>query len=89
MTNNIPYSSGISINQPNIDTTLIKIFLNTVKEGDLQLIIQEINKYHFDVKLLKDSQYDQNALFYAALIKNDEEYFINIKILPFILVVLM
>ena len=73
MTNNIPYSSGIPTSQPNIDTTLIKIFLNTVKEGDLQLIIQEINKYHFDVRQLKDSQYDQNALFYAALIKNDEE----------------
>ncbi len=73
MTNNIPYSSGNSSSQPNIDTTLIKIFLNIVKEGDLPLIIQEINKYHFDVRQLKDSQYDQNALFYAALIKDDDQ----------------
>ena len=61
------------MDQPNLDTTLIKIFLNTVKEGDLAAIINEIEKYRFDVKLIKDSQYDQNALFYAALIKDDTE----------------
>jgi predicted nucleic acid-binding OB-fold protein len=54
-----------------LDTTLIKIFLNSVKEGDLQEIKNNIEKYSFDVKVIKDSQYEQNALFYAALIKDD------------------
>jgi len=56
-----------------VDATLIKIFLNTVKEGDLQQIRREIQKYQFDVKMIKDSQYEQNALFYASLIKDDSE----------------
>jgi hypothetical protein len=56
-----------------VDATLIKIFLNTVKEGDLQQIRREIQKYQFDVKIIKDSQYEQNALFYASLIKDDNE----------------
>jgi hypothetical protein len=56
-----------------LDTTLIKIFLNSVKEGNLQSIKNDIEKYNFDVKAIKDSQYEQNALFYAALINNDEE----------------
>jgi hypothetical protein len=56
-----------------VDATLIKIFLNTVKDGDIQQIRREIEKYQFDVKMIKDSQYEQNALFYAALIKDDNE----------------
>jgi hypothetical protein len=73
MTNNLGYTGGMMMDQPNLDTTLIKIFLNTVKEGDLQQIINEIEKYSFDVRYIKDSQYDQNALFYAALIKDDNK----------------
>lgn len=57
-----------------LDSTLVKIALNTVKEGDLQAIINCLNKYNFDAKLLKDQQYDQNAFFFAALIKDDASY---------------
>lgn len=62
-----------------LDTTLIKIFLNSVKDGDLQTIRNNIEKYNFDVRVIKDSQYEQNALFYAALIKDDDEYIANNK----------
>jgi hypothetical protein len=57
-----------------LDPTLIKLFLTTVKDGNLAEIKNNIEKYNFDVKYIKDSQYDQNALFYAALIKDDNEY---------------
>jgi hypothetical protein len=45
MTNNLGYTGGMMMDQPNLDTTLIKIFLNTVKEGDLQQIINEIENW--------------------------------------------
>ena len=68
MTNHL----GLGMNlQLNLDPTLIKVFLNNVKEGSLDSIKEDIAKYNFDVKFIKDSQYDQNALFYAALIKDD------------------
>jgi hypothetical protein len=77
---NTNYSNLQSYEQPKfqVDATLIKIFLNTVKEGDLQQIRREIEKYQFDVKMIKDSQYEQNALFYASLIKDDNEYYLFI-----------
>jgi hypothetical protein len=56
-----------------VDPTLIKMFLSTVKEGNLQTIIKELEKFPVDVKFIKDSQYEQNVLFYAALIKDDNE----------------
>ncbi len=71
MTNYSAYSSNPI--QPQMDSTLVKIFLNTVKEGNLNNIITDIDKYGFDVKIIKDVQYSQNALFYAALIKDDQE----------------
>jgi hypothetical protein len=64
---------GIEPPRFQVDATLIKIFLNTVKDGDLQQIRREIEKYQFDVKMIRDSQYEQNALFYASLIKDDNE----------------
>jgi len=72
---NSNFSNLQSFEQPKfqVDATLIKIFLNTVKDGDLQQIGREIEKYQFDVKMIKDSQYEQNALFYASLIKDDKE----------------
>jgi hypothetical protein len=72
---NSNYSNLQSYEQPKfqVDATLIKIFLNTVKDGDLQQIRREIEKYQFDVKIIKDSQYEQNALFYASLIKDENE----------------
>jgi hypothetical protein len=71
MTNYLGYSSTGS--QPQMDSTLIKIFLNTVKDGNLANIISDIEKYRFDVRHIRDQQYSQNALFYAALIKDDQE----------------
>lgn len=56
-----------------VDPTLIKMFLSIVKEGNLQTIIKELDKFPVDVKQIKDQQYDQNVLFYAALIKEDNE----------------
>ncbi len=56
-----------------VDPTLIKMFLSTVKEGNLQTIIKELEKFPVDVKFIKDSQYEQNVLFYASLIKDDDE----------------
>ena len=56
-----------------LDPTLVKLFLTNVKDGNLAEIKNNIEKYNFDVKFIKDSQFDQNALFYAALIKDDNE----------------
>ena len=72
MTNNLNSLSS-NVNQQYLDSTLIKIFLNTVKEGNLDTIKNEIDKYNFDVRHIRDQQYQQNALFYAALIKEDEK----------------
>jgi hypothetical protein len=73
---NSNFLTNINSNEPprfQLDATLIKIFLNYIKDGDLQQIIREIDKYQLDVKMIKDSQYEQNALFYASLIKDDNE----------------
>lgn len=67
------FSSGNNFNQPQLDTTLIKVFLGQVKEGNLDLIKIDIDKYRLDLRLVKDPALDQNALFSAALIKDDEK----------------
>lgn len=56
-----------------IDSTLVKMLLSSIKDGDLKVIKNSISKYSLDLKLLKDAQTDQNAYFYAALIKEDSE----------------
>jgi hypothetical protein len=61
------------VDQPYLDSVMIKVFLNLVKEGDLNAIIKEIEDKRYDVRLIKDNQYDQTALFYAAVIKDDNE----------------
>ena len=53
------------------DTTLIKIFLNTIKDGDLNQIKNYIQKYNFNITTVKDNLLEQNPIFYAALIKED------------------
>jgi hypothetical protein len=75
MSNNFSFSAGMMSEQSKyqVDATLIKIFLNTVKEGDLPTIINEIEKLRFDVRFLKDSQYDQNVLFYVPWIKDENK----------------
>ena len=54
-----------------IDSTLVKMILGSIKEGDLQTIKQNISKFNQDINLLKDIQTEQNAFFFAALIKED------------------
>ena len=54
-----------------IDSALIKMILETIQEGDLDKIKTDLETYKIDIKDLKDTQKDQNAFFYAALIKDD------------------
>lgn len=56
-----------------VDSTLVKMILSSIKEGDLSVIKSNIAKYNLDIKLLKDSQSEQNAFFFAAVIKDDIE----------------
>lgn len=60
--------------QPQVDSTIIKLFLNSIKDGNLQGIKNSIEKYNFDVRVIKDAQYEQNVLFYAAVIPDDSTY---------------
>ena len=50
---------------------LIKEFLEAIKDGNQQKIQSYIEKYSLDLKYIKDSNLNQNALFYATLIKDD------------------
>lgn len=59
--------------EPCYDATLIKIFLNSVKDGDLVQIKNNIEKYYFDITIIKDAQLEQNPIFYACNIKDDNE----------------
>ena len=54
-----------------IDSTLVKMILSSIKEGDLPTIKQNISKFNQEINLLKDTQTEQNAFFYAALINSD------------------
>ncbi|MCQ2818966.1 MAG: hypothetical protein MJ252_17005 [archaeon] len=58
---------------PQIDSTLIKMILKSIEEGDLAVIKNYVEKYALDLKCLKDQENEQNGFFYAALIKSDEE----------------
>ena len=61
------------MDSPQIDSTLVKMILTSIKEGDLTAIKNKLAQYNFDLRLLKDSQTEQNAFFLAALIKADTE----------------
>ena len=56
-----------------IDTTLVKMVLNSVMDGDLSVIKQNAEKYHLNMNLLIDKENQQNAFFFMALIKKDED----------------
>ena len=56
-----------------IDSTLRKMILNSVQEGDLSKIQLNLEKYNLDITALKDVQKRQNAFFSAALIKDDSQ----------------
>ena len=56
-----------------IDNTLIKIVLNSVQDGDLEVIKQNKVKFNLDMNLLVDKESQQNAFFFMALVKNDAD----------------
>jgi len=53
------------------DGFLIKEFLESVKEGNLNKIQNYIEKYSLYPIYIKDNNFGHNALFYATLIKDD------------------
>lgn len=55
-----------------IDSTITKMILNSIKDGNLQTLTESIHKYNLDITMLKDQNDNQNSFFYAALIVNDE-----------------
>ena len=61
------------MDSPQIDSTLVKMILTSIKEGDLTAIKNKLAQYNIDLRLLKDSQTEQNAVFFAALIKQENE----------------
>ena len=44
---------------------------DTIKLGDIVLIKSTLSKYNIDIKIIIDHENNQNAYFFAALIKND------------------
>ena len=54
-----------------IDSTLVKMMLNSVQVGDLATIKQNCDKYRLDMNLLIDKENQQNAFFFCALVKKD------------------
>ena len=56
-----------------IDNTLIKIVLNSVQDGDLSVIKQNAQKFSLDMNKLIEKENNQNAFFFMALVKNDED----------------
>ena len=71
-----------------IDSTLVKMILNSITDGDINLIKNSIQKYNLDMKELIDKENYQNAFFNATVIKNDEialeicKYFKELKVDP-------
>ena len=56
-----------------MEDTLIKMILNSVQEGDLEKIKTNILKYNINMNNLIDKVNQQNAFFYCALIKDDND----------------
>ena len=59
--------------KPQIDSTLIKMILKSIEDGDIEVIKNYVSKYSLDLKMLIDQESEQNAFFFAALIKKDQE----------------
>ena len=55
------------------DETLVKMILNSVQDGDLEKIKSNIMKYNVNMNSLIDTVNQQNAFFYCALIKDDND----------------
>jgi hypothetical protein len=54
-----------------VDSTLLKFFFKTVKEGDFEEIVSTAERLKFDLKMAEDEN-EQNVCFWVALIKNDD-----------------
>ena len=67
------YQEKQSVDPYIFDGFLIKEFLEAIKEGNQQKIQGYIERYSLDLKYIKDSNLNQNALFYATLIKEDSK----------------
>ena len=55
------------------DNTLVKIVLNSVQDGDLNVIKQNSERYNLNMNLLIEKDNQQNAFFFMALVKNDQD----------------
>ena len=66
--------NNLSYNNHQIDSTLIKMILNVIQDGDLNNIKSNLEKYHIDLKYVI-TENGQNAFFYTAFIKKDEDSF--------------
>ena len=55
------------------DNTTVKVVLNAVQDGDLEVIKQNAQKFHFNMNTLIEKESQQNAFFYMALVKNDAD----------------
>ena len=67
------YQEKQSVDPYIFDGFLIKEFLEAINEGNQQKIQGYIERYSLDLKYIKDSNLNQNALFYATLIKEDSK----------------
>ena len=71
-----------------VDGTLVKMVLNSVQDGDLATIKQNLERYNLDMNLLIDKENQQNAFFFCALIKTDADalnickYLVEIGVKP-------
>ena len=71
-----------------IDNTLIKIVLNSVQDGDLSVIKQNVQKFNLNMNLLIEKDNNQNAFFFMALVKNDSDalnickYLVELRVNP-------
>ena len=61
----------MELEEHQIDNTLIKIVLNSVQDGDLSVIKQNVQKFSLDMNKLIEKENNQNAFFFMALVKND------------------
>ena len=48
-----------------LDSTTIKMILNSIQDGDLEKIKTNITKYNVNMNLLIDKENQQNAFFFA------------------------
>lgn len=48
-----------------LDSTTIKMILNSIQDGDLEKIKSNITKYNVNMNLLIDKENQQNAFFFA------------------------